>query len=106
MQISFRQAHLQDSAYCAGLYFAEMEVTVRESIDTAPRVANFRQRWEVAQVRIITLDSADIGWFQSTTEGYALFLAQLFVDVPFRRRASALRCCIGSLMKLAAPAEG
>ena len=89
MRISFRPARPQDFDYCANLYFAGMERSIRElNLDMAAQTANFRQRWEVTQVRIITLDGADIGWLQSTTQGDALFLAQLFVDAPFRRQGT------------------
>jgi|SRR6266508_736588 len=89
MRISFRPARPQDFGYCANLYFAGMERSIRElNLDMAAQTANFRQRWEVTQVRIITLDGADIGWLQSTTQGDALFLAQLFVDAPFRRQGT------------------
>jgi GNAT superfamily N-acetyltransferase len=48
--------------------------------------ANLRQRWDVTQVRIITLNGADIGWLQSFADNGALFLGRLFVDGPFRNR--------------------
>jgi ribosomal protein S18 acetylase RimI-like enzyme len=50
------------------------------------QVATFRQRWDVGQVRIITLDGTDIGWLQSFAKDDALFVGQLFVDVAWRRR--------------------
>jgi ribosomal protein S18 acetylase RimI-like enzyme len=87
MRISFRPARPEDFDYCASLYFAGMGRTIRElSLDMAAHVANFRQRWEVPQVRIIMLDGADVGWLQSTTQADALFLAQLFVDGSFQRQ--------------------
>jgi len=50
------------------------------------QIASFRRQWDAAQVRIITLSGADIGWLQSTTKNDSLFLAQLFVDACFQRR--------------------
>jgi len=50
------------------------------------QVANFRERWDAGQVRIITLDGMDIGWLQSFVEDDALFLGQLFVDRALRRQ--------------------
>jgi ribosomal protein S18 acetylase RimI-like enzyme len=44
------------------------------------QLAGFRQRWDEAQVMVITLDGTDIGWFQSFVKEGAVFLAQLFVD--------------------------
>jgi ribosomal protein S18 acetylase RimI-like enzyme len=85
MQISFRSARPQDFDYCANLYFAGMERAIRElNLDMTAQVANFRRRWQVTQVRIIVLDGTDIGWLQSTIQGEALFLAQLFVDASFQ----------------------
>ena len=87
MQITLRPARTQDFDFCATLYFAGMENIIRElNLDKAAQSASFRQQWEFTQVRIIVVDGADIGWLQSATRGDALFLAQLFVDVPFQRR--------------------
>jgi len=47
-------------------------------------IAGFRQRWDGAQDRVITLDGMDIGWLQSFVEDDALFLGQLFVDRTMR----------------------
>jgi GNAT superfamily N-acetyltransferase len=86
MQLSFRPARPQDFDYCAKLYFAAMEGIIRElNIDMAAHAAGFRQRWEPAQVRVITLDGDDVGWVQ-TIQRDTLFLAQLFVDAPFQRQ--------------------
>jgi ribosomal protein S18 acetylase RimI-like enzyme len=53
-------------------------------LDMAAQIAGFRQRWDVTQVRVITLDGTDIGWLQSFVKGDALFLGQLFVDKSLR----------------------
>jgi hypothetical protein len=45
----------------------------------------------MAQVRIITLDGADVGWLQTILHENELFIAQMFVDGPFQRRGSARR---------------
>jgi GNAT superfamily N-acetyltransferase len=50
------------------------------------QIADFRQRWDVTQVRIITLDGTDIGWLQSLVKDDALFLGLLFVDGALRRQ--------------------
>src|SRR5579862_6471464 len=87
MLISFRPARTQDFDYCESLYFAAVKRTIEElNLNMVAHIASFRQRWDWTQVRIITMDSADIGWLQSTTRGEAFFLAQLFVDAPWRRR--------------------
>jgi GNAT superfamily N-acetyltransferase len=87
MNVAFRPALAEDFDYCERLYFAEMERINRElKLDRAVQVASFRRQWDVAQVRIITLDGADIGWLQSTTRDGAFFLGQLFVEAPRQRR--------------------
>jgi GNAT superfamily N-acetyltransferase len=56
------------------------------NLDRVAQSASFRQQWELSQVRIITVDGADVGWLQSTMREGSLFLAQLFVDSAFQRR--------------------
>lgn len=83
--VSFRQARPQDFAYCERLYFAEMERTIRElNLDMVKHATRFRALWKPAEVRIIALGNANIGWLQTRIEGDALFLGQLFMDVPFQ----------------------
>jgi GNAT superfamily N-acetyltransferase len=80
MRIAVRLARAEDFDFCADLYFSEMDRTIRElNLDLAKQAANLRLRWDPQQVRIITLDGADIGWVQSMIERDALFLGQLFV---------------------------
>jgi GNAT superfamily N-acetyltransferase len=83
--IAFRPATTADFAYCAKLYFAAMEGTIRAlELDMEKHSADFRERWDAAEVRIITRDGTDVGWLQSAIEADALFLKQLFVDTPLR----------------------
>jgi len=87
MQIGLRDAVPQDFDYCARLYFDGMDRIIEElGLDRSAQVAGFRHRWELPQVRIITLDEADVGWLQSAEEGDTVFLGQIFVDAPFRRQ--------------------
>jgi ribosomal protein S18 acetylase RimI-like enzyme len=84
---AFRPACPEDFDYCARLYFEGMENIIKElNLNMDAQVAGFRQRWDVTQVRIITLDGTDIGWLQSFAKDDALFLAQLFVDSTLRRQ--------------------
>jgi ribosomal protein S18 acetylase RimI-like enzyme len=86
-RINLRAARPEDFDYCARLYFEGMGTIIKElNLDMEAHAAGFRQRWDVAQVRIITLDGADIGWLQSFVKDDALFLAQFFVDSGLRRR--------------------
>jgi ribosomal protein S18 acetylase RimI-like enzyme len=87
MRTVLRPARPEDFDYCARLYFEGMESTIKElNLDMDGQIAGFRQRWNVTQVRIITLDGADIGWLQSFVEDDTLFLGQLFVDRTLRGR--------------------
>jgi GNAT superfamily N-acetyltransferase len=87
MNVAFRPALPEDFDYCERLYFAEMERINRElKLDRDVQVASFRRQWDVTQVRIVTLDGADIGWLQSATRDGAYFLAQIFVEPSRQRR--------------------
>jgi GNAT superfamily N-acetyltransferase len=87
MNVAFRPALPKDFDYCERLYFAEMGRINRElKLDRELQAASFRRQWEVMQVRIITLDGADIGWLQSTTRDGTFFLGQLFVGASRQRR--------------------
>jgi GNAT superfamily N-acetyltransferase len=84
-RVSLRPAGAADFDYCRKLYFTEMESTIRElSLDMTAHAEGFRERWDAAQVRIITLDGADVGWLQSLMQDDAFFLGQLFVEASFQ----------------------
>ena len=87
MQPALRPGRPEDFDYCARLYFEGMDNIIKElNLNMDAQVAAFRQRWDVGQVRIITLDGTDIGWLQSFVQDNALFVGQLFVDGALRRR--------------------
>jgi ribosomal protein S18 acetylase RimI-like enzyme len=86
-RMPLRPARPEDFDYCARLYFEGMDNIIKElNLNMDAQVAGFRQRWDVGQVRIITLDGTDIGWLQSFVKDDALFLGQLFVDGALRRQ--------------------
>lgn len=77
MTVAFRPAVPADFSYCERLYFAEMDYINRAlNLDMDVQVASFRRQWDVTQVRVITLDGADIGWLQTMTHEGACFLGQ------------------------------
>jgi ribosomal protein S18 acetylase RimI-like enzyme len=87
MEPALRPARPEDFDYCARLYFEAMGNLIKElDPDMDAHFAGFRQQWDVAQVRIITLDGTDIGWLQSFVKDDTLFLGQLFVDSALRRQ--------------------
>jgi ribosomal protein S18 acetylase RimI-like enzyme len=86
-RLALRPARPKDFHYCARLYFEGMDNIIKElSPNMDAQVADLRQRWDVGQVRIITLEGTDIGWLQSFVKDDALFLGQLFVDGALRRQ--------------------
>jgi ribosomal protein S18 acetylase RimI-like enzyme len=87
MQIALRPASAQDFEYCKRLYFSGMEKIIEElRLNRDAQVVSFREQWELTQVRIITVDGADVGWLQSRMQDDGLFVGQIFVDGPFQRK--------------------
>ena len=87
MEIALRAASNQDFDYCRRVYFAGMSTIIEKlRLHRPSQEASFKEQWKATQVRIITLDRSDTGWLQSSIEDDALFIAQLFIDVPFQRR--------------------
>ena len=73
------------------------------NLDRAAQAASFQKQWQVAEVRIIVLDGADIGWLQGRIRGDAVFLAQLFVARPFQRQGNGtevMHCLIDEARRL------
>ena len=87
MQILLRPGCARNFDYCKRHYFSGMETIIRElQLDLDKQASSFEESWDGEQVRIISLDGADVGWLQCFTQGDALFLAQLFVDSRFQQR--------------------
>jgi ribosomal protein S18 acetylase RimI-like enzyme len=87
MRTVLRPAHPEDFDYCATLYFAGMESTIRGlNLDRSAQFASLRQRWSAPEVEIITLAGMDVGWLQTVATEDALFVAHLFVERAFQRQ--------------------
>jgi GNAT superfamily N-acetyltransferase len=87
MNVAFRPADVSDFGYCERLYLAEMDYIIRAlKLDPDTHVKSFRRQLVAAPVRIITLDGADVGWLQTTTDAGSYFLGQMFVEAPHQRR--------------------
>jgi GNAT superfamily N-acetyltransferase len=87
MQITLRPSRTEDFDFCAKLYFSGMEKVIRElNLDADAQAAGLREQWDSRQVRIITVDGAEIGWLQSFDKDGSLFLAQLFVGGEYQGR--------------------
>ena len=97
MNVAFRPARPQDFDYCERLYFAEMERINRElKLDRDVQLASFRRQWQMAQVRIITLDDADIGCCRARRATAHFSSASFLSRRPGNGAASAPRSCIAS----------
>jgi ribosomal protein S18 acetylase RimI-like enzyme len=87
MEIALRPAAAEDFEYCKRLYFSEMDWIIEKlSLDRGRQAVTLRQGWTPDEVRIITLDGADIGWLQCISSGDELFLLQIFVDGRFQNQ--------------------
>lgn len=87
MLIATRPAVNSDFDYCRCLYFGEMKWMINElHLDLAAQENGFQQQWNQMQVRIITLDGADVGWVQTIRQEEGLFVAQIIVEHRFQRR--------------------
>ena len=53
-------------------------------------LANFANRWQVEQVRIVMMCGQVIGWLQTASTDDSLFLSQLFIDTRFQVALHAL----------------
>lgn len=95
MCLAFRTAQIPDFAFCRRLYFANQATVTHE------QESSFRDRWKLAEVRVITCDGADVGWLQIRIEDDSLFLVQLFVE-PTHQGKGIGTATIGRLMNEAA----
>jgi GNAT superfamily N-acetyltransferase len=87
MPTALRSARADDFEFCANLYFSGMEKAIQElKLDMAAQTANLSERWDVAEVEIITSDGADVGWLQKSIQDDALYLEQIFIDAAFQSR--------------------
>jgi len=87
MPVALRPAIDGDFDYCRSLYFCEMQWIIEElHLDSAAQEFRFKEQWDPAQVRIVSLDGFDIGWLQTDTQDGDFFIAQLFVDRPSQRK--------------------
>src|SRR4029077_15405017 len=79
-QLTLRPAHPDDFAFCERTNYLEpMRATIEGlGLDEARHLANFANRWQVEQVRIVMMCGQVIGWLQTASTDDALFLAQLF----------------------------
>ncbi len=80
-ELTLRPAQLADFAFCQRTYLEPMRATIEKlGLDEASHLANFARRWQVEQVRIVTMHGQVIRWLQTAATDDALFLAQ-----PLRR---------------------
>jgi ribosomal protein S18 acetylase RimI-like enzyme len=87
MNIGLRPAVSEDYDFCRRLYFTENQWILDVlHIDRDAHEVGFPRQWKLPEVRIITLDGADIGWLQTAVHGDAVFLAQIYIVRSRQRR--------------------
>lgn len=55
-------------------------------LDLSAQDDGFRQQWNPMQVRIITLDGADVGWVQTVRQEEAVLVGQIIIERRFQRK--------------------
>jgi predicted N-acetyltransferase YhbS len=91
-ELKLRVARPEDFSFCERTYFEPMRATIEKlGLDEASHRANFVNRWQVDQVRIVMMNGEVIGWLQTAVTNDALFLAQLFVDTSRQQRGIGSR---------------
>jgi ribosomal protein S18 acetylase RimI-like enzyme len=91
-EFTLRPAQPADFAFCGRTYFAGMgSITETLKLDMSRQHESFCQRWQLPEVRIITIGGNDVGWLQTTAANDAIFLAQLCLDRRFQRQGIGSR---------------
>jgi ribosomal protein S18 acetylase RimI-like enzyme len=87
MPITLRAARAGDFPFCEAIYFTEMDQIMTDlRMDKARHRQTFKAGWSAAQVQVIQLDGADVGWMQTWPEPDSLYHSQLFIEAPFQNR--------------------
>ena len=64
-----------------------MDEVIRQlNLDVTSHARGFRDRWNVAEVEIISCDHIEIGRVETSIVDGALYLGQIFIVPPFQRR--------------------
>ena len=91
-EIILRPAQPQDFAFCERVYFDEMGWIIEAmKLDPARHRDGFTRQWQCAEVRIITTESGDVGWLQTTPGDDAIFLGQLYLEGRCQRQGIGSR---------------
>jgi ribosomal protein S18 acetylase RimI-like enzyme len=91
-ELTLRPANPTDFAFCQRTYFEGMASIIEAlGLDMVRQQENFRQQWELTEVRIITVGKNDVGWLQTAKANDAIFLAQLYLDGRFQRQGIGSR---------------
>lgn len=85
-RFALRPATLKDFRFAKDLYMSSMQplLTALGAWDEAKADASFRDYFKPEEVRIITLDGADIGWIQVSEADSEIHLDQLHLIEPLR----------------------
>jgi ribosomal protein S18 acetylase RimI-like enzyme len=105
MDLALRPAQAGDFAFTRRLYFETLRWIIERQFgwDQKRQDDSFARQFILEEIRIITLDDADIGWQQSADLGATVFLKQLFIAPAYQRRGIGTQL-MGRLMADAARA--
>jgi ribosomal protein S18 acetylase RimI-like enzyme len=91
-EIILRPAQPQDFAFCERIYFDAMGWIIEAlKLDPARHRAGFTRQWQYADVRIIAIESDEVGWLQTTPADDVIFLGQLYLEKRFQRQGIGSR---------------
>jgi GNAT superfamily N-acetyltransferase len=90
--VRLRPAVVADLAFCRRIDHETMRWIIDELFgwDETRQGDNFARKWRVEEVRIITVGAGDAwqdaGWLQTAPRDDAIFVKEIYLDLPFQRR--------------------
>jgi ribosomal protein S18 acetylase RimI-like enzyme len=88
MKITLRAATPEDFLFARSLYYETMR-EVTEGLfgwDQAREDRKFAEQFKLDEVKIIVLDTQDVGWLQTQVDNAIIMLGQLYVSPSMQRR--------------------
>ena len=91
-ELALRAAQPSDFAFCQRTYFEGTAAIIEAlKLDMTRQLKGFREQWQLAEVRIITVAGNDVGWVQTTMASDAIYLGQLYLEKRFQRQGIGSR---------------
>jgi ribosomal protein S18 acetylase RimI-like enzyme len=91
--IALRPARPADLVFCRRVEHETMRWIVEKLFgwDEGQQVEKFARKWNVDEVRIITVATEDAGWLQTAPVEDAVFLKEIYLGRPFQRQGIGTR---------------